>query len=52
MYSGQTRNVHIYRLISEKTIEENILLKSNQKKYLNKLSVNDGNFKFNSNQIE
>jgi SNF2 family DNA or RNA helicase len=27
---GQTREVHIYRLVTEKSIEENILRKSNQ----------------------
>ena len=41
---GQTRDVHIYRLITEHTIEENILLKANQKRHLNKLSVEDGQF--------
>lgn len=41
---GQTRDVHIYRLISEQTVEENILLKANQKRELNKLSLEDGNF--------
>lgn len=41
---GQTRDVHIYRLITEHTIEENILLKANQKRQLNKLSVEDGQF--------
>ena len=45
---GQTREVHIYRLISEHTIEENILLKANQKRHLNKLSVEDGNFTVSS----
>ena len=34
---GQTRNVTIYRLISEHTIEENILLKSIQKRRLDEL---------------
>jgi SNF2 family DNA or RNA helicase len=29
---GQTREVHIYRLVSSSTIEENILLKAAQKK--------------------
>ncbi|KAK8794788.1 hypothetical protein WA158_001769 [Blastocystis sp. Blastoise] len=41
---GQTRDVHIYRLISESTIEENILKKANQKRYLNKLSLEEGQF--------
>ncbi|XP_023802713.1 helicase SWR1-like, partial [Cyanistes caeruleus] len=31
---GQTRDVHIYRLISERTVEENILKKANQKRLL------------------
>ncbi|KAK9937457.1 hypothetical protein M0R45_014246 [Rubus argutus] len=34
---GQTREVHIYRLISESTIEENILKKANQKRTLDNL---------------
>ena len=29
---GQTRQVHIYRLVSESTVEENILRKANQKR--------------------
>lgn len=41
---GQTRDVHIYRLISEKTIEENILKKANQKKMLGDLAIEGGNF--------
>ncbi|KAH9256247.1 hypothetical protein BASA81_005468 [Batrachochytrium salamandrivorans] len=41
---GQTREVHIYRLIAEQTVEENILLKSNQKRHLSRLSVEEGNF--------
>ena len=41
---GQTREVHIYRLISEKTIEENILLKANQKRALNQMSLEEGQF--------
>ena len=28
---GQTRDVHIYRLVSDRTVEENILKKANQK---------------------
>ncbi|KAA8518827.1 hypothetical protein F0562_016399 [Nyssa sinensis] len=42
---GQTREVHIYRLISESTIEENILKKANQKRALDNLkekNCNDG----------
>ena len=41
---GQTRDVHIYRLISEKTIEENILKKARQKKFLGDLAIEGGNF--------
>lgn len=41
---GQTRDVNIYRLVSEKTIEENILKKANQKRLLADLSIEGGNF--------
>lgn len=41
---GQTRDVHIYRLVSEKTIEENILKKANQKRLLGSLAIEGGNF--------
>jgi helicase SWR1 len=41
---GQTRNVTIYRLISEHTIEENILMKSIQKRRLDELITEDGMF--------
>jgi E1A-binding protein p400 len=41
---GQTRDVHIYRLISEKTIEENILKKANQKRLLGDLAIEGGKF--------
>ncbi|CAG9760112.1 unnamed protein product [Ceutorhynchus assimilis] len=41
---GQTRDVHIYRLISERTIEENILKKANQKRLLGNLAIEGGNF--------
>ncbi|GFT29328.1 helicase domino [Trichonephila clavipes] len=41
---GQTRDVHIYRLISERTIEENILKKANQKRILGNLAIEGGNF--------
>ncbi|CAG2100825.1 unnamed protein product [Medioppia subpectinata] len=41
---GQTRDVHIYRLISEMTIEENILKKAQQKKLLGSLAIEGGNF--------
>ncbi|VDO94876.1 unnamed protein product, partial [Heligmosomoides polygyrus] len=38
---GQTRNVTIFRLISEKTIEENILRKANQKRRLGEMAIDD-----------
>ncbi|XP_014209628.1 helicase domino isoform X2 [Copidosoma floridanum] len=41
---GQTRDVHIYRLISERTVEENILKKANQKRLLGDLAIEGGNF--------
>ncbi|KAK6637968.1 hypothetical protein RUM44_008392 [Polyplax serrata] len=41
---GQTRDVHIYRLISEMTVEENILKKANQKRLLGDLAIEGGNF--------
>lgn len=41
---GQTREVHIYRLISEHTIEENILRKSDQKRHLDFLAIQSGGF--------
>lgn len=41
---GQTKDVHIYRLVSEKTIEENILKKANQKRLLGDLAIEGGNF--------
>lgn len=41
---GQTREVHIYRLISESTIEENILKKANQKRMLDDLVIQSGSY--------
>lgn len=41
---GQTREVHIYRLISVNTIEENILRKSDQKRQLDWLAIQSGEF--------
>ena len=38
---GQTREVHIYRLVSEHTVEENILSKANQKRQLEDLALKD-----------
>ena len=43
-FIGQTRDVHIYRLISEQTIEENILKKAHQKKLLADMTIEGGNF--------
>jgi helicase SWR1 len=34
---GQTRDVHIYRLVSQHSVEENILKKARQKKHLDTL---------------
>ena len=41
---GQTRDVHIYRLVSEKTVEENILKKANQKRLLSEMTIEGGCF--------
>lgn len=41
---GQTREVHIYRLVSENTIEENILKKSDQKRQLDFLAIQSAGF--------
>lgn len=41
---GQTREVRIYRLISESTIEENILKKANQKRALDNLVIQSGGY--------
>ena len=41
---GQTRDVHIYRLVTAHTIEENILNKANQKREMNTLAIEEGNF--------
>jgi E1A-binding protein p400 len=41
---GQTRDVHIYRLISTKTVEENILKKANQKRLLSEMTIEGGCF--------
>ncbi|KAJ3053524.1 hypothetical protein HK097_004118 [Rhizophlyctis rosea] len=41
---GQTREVHIYRLISEHTIEENIVRKAEQKRRLDDLVIKEGEF--------
>jgi len=41
---GQTREVHIYRLVAESTVEENILTKARQKRHLDFLVMTEGNF--------
>ena len=41
---GQTRDVHIYRLITASTVEENIHLKALQKRQLQQLSLEEGQF--------
>ena len=41
---GQTREVHIYRLVTSHTIEENIVKKAAQKRQLNKMVIKDGGF--------
>lgn len=51
---GQTRDVHIYRLISEDTIEKNIFMKAQQKRALGFMAIEEGNFNtscFNRNTI-
>lgn len=41
---GQTRDVHIYRLVTEHSVEENILLKAKQKRNLDILVLDEGKF--------
>lgn len=41
---GQTRDVHIYRFVSEHTIESNILRKANQKQLLDDVIIQEGDF--------
>lgn len=41
---GQTRDVHIYRFVSEHTIESNILRKANQKQILDNVVIQEGEF--------
>lgn len=41
---GQTRDVHIYRMVSEYTIEANILRKANQKRMLDDVVIQEGEF--------
>ncbi|RUP42852.1 SNF2 family N-terminal domain-containing protein [Jimgerdemannia flammicorona] len=41
---GQTRDVHIYRFVTEFTIEENIYRKANQKRMLDNVVITEGEF--------
>ncbi|EGT53598.1 hypothetical protein CAEBREN_17940 [Caenorhabditis brenneri] len=41
---GQTRDVSIYRLISERTIEENILRKATEKRKLGEVAIDEAGF--------
>jgi len=41
---GQTREVTIYRFVTESTVEENILKKAQQKKALNRIVIKEGSF--------
>lgn len=41
---GQTRDVHIYRFVSEYTVEANILRKANQKRMLDDVIIQEGEF--------
>lgn len=41
---GQTKEVHIYRFICKSTVEENILLKAQQKRHLDFLVIGEGKF--------
>jgi helicase SWR1 len=41
---GQTKDVEVYKLVSEKTVEENILRRANQKSLLDQTVIQDGHF--------
>ncbi|KAJ4471281.1 SNF2 family N-terminal domain-containing protein [Lentinula edodes] len=45
---GQIRDVHIYRFISEHTFEEAMLLKANQKRFLDDIVIQKGEFDWKS----
>ena len=49
---GKTRDVHIYRLITEHSIEENILKKAQKKKNLDIMVMDQGKFNASSSQHE
>ncbi|WVW84227.1 hypothetical protein I302_106257 [Kwoniella bestiolae CBS 10118] len=41
---GQTREVHIYRFVSSHTVEENMLRKAEQKRMLDRMVIQEGEF--------
>lgn len=41
---GQTKSVHIYRLVSEQTVEENILRRANEKRSLESMVISEARF--------
>ncbi|KAK6438257.1 swr1 complex component [Oleoguttula sp. CCFEE 5521] len=41
---GQVRDVEVYKMVSEKTVEENILRRANQKSLLDQTVIQEGNF--------
>lgn len=41
---GQVRDVGVYKMVSEKTVEENILRRANQKSLLDQTVIQDGHF--------
>lgn len=41
---GQVRDVGVYKMVSEKTVEENILRRANQKSLLDQAVIQDGHF--------
>lgn len=45
---GQIRDVHIYRFISEHTVEESMLRKANQKRSLDNIVIQQGEFNWHS----
>jgi len=45
---GQIRDVHIYRFVSQHTVEESMLLKANQKRSLDDLVIQKGEFDWRS----
>ncbi|KAF8589471.1 hypothetical protein K439DRAFT_1628697 [Ramaria rubella] len=49
---GQIRDVHIYRFISEHTVEESMLRKANQKRSLDHIVIQQGEFDWRSLLID